>query len=179
MLPQTSCVRTTNQSLTQPEKSHCSFPWQTACFSPLQPYESVTRQYESLGVRFAHAIALRPSNPEFMAVPFGVVIMPIAGQKNIVLHLRRSILHVQLQVIGSQPVTLSTLDGSGHCVAQGQLHTPPPSKSTAAGDNWQQCLVIKTHSVRTVHIGSTSPFVIHSLQVLHQDKAMGRGSTLS
>jgi hypothetical protein len=173
MLHPTARVRTANPPLTRPEKRHCSFSWQTAYFDPLQPYESVTRQYESLGVRFAHAIALRPSNPEFVS-PSEVVIMPIAGQKDIVLHLRRLVVQVQLQVIGSQPVTLSTLDGSGHCVAQGQLQTPPTSKPTGA--TWQQCLVIKTHSVRTVHIGSKSPFVIHSLQVLHQGDARRDGA---
>lgn len=181
MLPQNPSASPASQRLTLPENHHCLSRWQTACFSPLQPYESVTRQYECLGVRFAHAIALRPSNPQFMAhlhnaahgMAHEVAIMPIAGQNRITLHLRRSILQVQLQVIGSQPVTLSTLDGAGHCVAQGQLHRIPAVKTQfeAADPAWQQHLMIATHSVRTVYIGSKSPFVIHGLQVLHKESA--------
>ncbi|MDA0266314.1 MAG: hypothetical protein O2890_04270 [Cyanobacteria bacterium] len=182
MLPQNPNVSPASQRPTLPEHHHCLSVWQTACFSPLKPYESVTRQYECLGVRFAHAIALRPSNPQFMAPSdhaanhaahkraHEVAIMPITGQNKITLHLRRSILQVQLQVIGSQPVTLSTLDGAGHCVAQGQLHRVAQAQGVA-GLAWQQHLMISTHSVRTVHIGSKSPFVIHGLQVLHKDRA--------
>ncbi len=173
MLPKRTGVSTARQMPTPPENHRGLSPWQTACFSPLQPYESVTRQYECLGVRFAHAIALRPSNPDFMAHAQGVAIMPIADQPVITLHLRRSILQVQLQVIGSQPVTLSTLDRAGHCVAQCQLHSPPPSQPhrETSDTAWQQCLTIETHSVRTVHIGSKSPFVIYGLQVRHKDSA--------
>jgi hypothetical protein len=170
MLPPNPSVSPDCQWSTLPENYPYPSLWQTACFSPLQPYESVTRQYESLGVRFIRAIALRPSNPDFIADPNGVVLMPAPASQEITLHLRRSIVQVQLQVMGSQPVTLSSLDRAGYCVAQGQLQQPAPlQRSTDASERaWQQCLTLDTHAVRTVRIGSKAPFVIHNLQVRHQ-----------
>ncbi|NJN22999.1 MAG: hypothetical protein HC812_19800, partial [Leptolyngbya sp. RL_3_1] len=142
-----------------PENAPYLSLWQTACFSPLQPYESVTRQYESLGVRFSRAIALRPSNPDFIADPNGLVLMPTNTGQGITLHLRRSIVQVQLQVMGSQPVVLFSLDGAGYCVAQGQLHQPAPLQRFNSNPQgaWQQCLTLATHAVRTVRIGSKAP----------------------
>ncbi|MGD1908743.1 MAG: hypothetical protein ACFB0C_22540 [Leptolyngbyaceae cyanobacterium] len=173
MLPQNASVSIANPLLTSPENCYGSFLWQTACFSPLQPYESVTRQYEDLGIRFTHAIALRPSNPDFMTA--GVVIMPIVGRQEIVLNLHRSLLQVQLQVIGSQLVTLSTLDGAGYCVTQGKLQDP--TKPERGYGPWQQYLSIETHSVRSIRISSTAPFVIHSLKVCRQEMSRHRISS--
>lgn len=132
-------------------------------FEDLAEFERVETQYCSLGVQFAGAIAIRPSNPIFIPSSGCLVLMPLTFQVGIQAQFCQLVSVVQALVSGTRPVTLTALDRQGHVLervsigsyrylwAEGEAEMAPLP---------QQPLELQTPGIAGVLFESDAPFTL-------------------
>lgn len=145
--------------------------WQTLELQRLNNYERVTGQYAALGLHFENAIALQPSNELFMQRGRQRAIMATGNRPQLKFKLDAAILKLQLAVMGTQPVRLSALDGSGFCIAEGETQGVAadfPQQAHAVVP--EQFLSIDAGNVRTLVLTSKAPFLMTWLTVQRRQR---------
>jgi hypothetical protein len=81
------------------------------------PFEPVTDQLQDYGVIFKNAIAITPSNPNFLDYPTQLSIMPFGNRRQLQLTLQRPRKAVALCLQGYREFRVDVLDGNGKAVA--------------------------------------------------------------
>lgn len=87
-------------------------------FEDLSAFEQVRDQYSGLGIKFAGAIALQPSNPAFLPRSGSVVLMPMTNGLSFDIYLYRATQTVGAFVTGTKQVRLTAFDADGKVIAQ-------------------------------------------------------------
>ncbi|NJL35528.1 MAG: hypothetical protein HC899_01360 [Leptolyngbyaceae cyanobacterium SM1_4_3] len=105
--------------LVQPDSAQ---PLQLGCveldFEDLSAFEQVRDQYSGLGIKFAGAIALQPSNPAFLPRSGSVVLMPMTNGLSLSAYLYRTAQTVGAFVTGTKQVRLTAFNREGKVIAQ-------------------------------------------------------------
>ena len=81
------------------------------------PFEPVTDQLQDYGVIFKSAIAITPSNPNFLDYPDQRSIMPCGNRRQLQLTLQRPMKAVALCLQSYREFRVDVLDGDGNAVA--------------------------------------------------------------
>lgn len=131
-------------------------------FDSLAPFEQVRDQYRALGVRFAGAIALQPSNPVFSKNPHALVLMPTAGQSFFSIDFCQPVQHACTIVAGVRRVTLTAFNADQQPIMQ---QTCDNARYLKKLDDLivpltQQRLEVMGESIARVTLESDSPFVM-------------------
>jgi len=87
-------------------------------FEDLSAFEQVRDQYSGLGIKFAGAIALQPSNPAFPPRSGAMVLMPMTNGLCLDVYLYRTTQTVGAFVTGTKQVRLTAFDADGKVIAQ-------------------------------------------------------------
>lgn len=87
-------------------------------FEDLSAFEQVRDQYSGLGIKFAGAIALQPSNPAFLPHSGSVVLMPLTNGLSLGVYLYRTSQTVGAFVTGTKQVRLTAFDANDKVIAQ-------------------------------------------------------------
>lgn len=87
-------------------------------FEALSAFDRVTTQFESLGVRFHNAIALKPSNPVFPQGEDTCVLLPTHNNSALVFELTQPMQWVEVSVSSVQAVRMRGIDVSDTTVAE-------------------------------------------------------------
>jgi hypothetical protein len=87
-------------------------------FEDLSAFEQVRDQYSGLGIKFAGAIALQPSNPAFVPHSGSVVLMPMTNGLSLGVYLYRTTQTVGAFVTGTKQVRLTAFDANDKVIAQ-------------------------------------------------------------
>jgi hypothetical protein len=87
-------------------------------FEDLSAFEQVRDQYSELGIKFAGAIALQPSNPAFLPRSGSVVLMPMTNGLSLDVYFYRATQTVGAFVTGTKQVRLTAFDADGKVIAQ-------------------------------------------------------------
>ncbi len=95
-------------------------------FEALSAFDRVTTQFESLGVRFHNAIALKPSNPAFPQDTDACVLLPTQNNSSLALDFVQPMTWIEVSVSSVQAVRLRGFDASDEVL-------------TEAGDAYDYC----------------------------------------
>lgn len=87
-------------------------------FEALSAFDRVTTQFESLGVRFHNAIALKPSNPVFPQDEDTCVLLPTHTNSALMFELLQPMQWVEVSVSSVQAVRMRGIDVSDTTVAE-------------------------------------------------------------
>lgn len=87
-------------------------------FEALSAFDRVTTQFESLGVRFYNAIALKPSNPVFPQDEDTCVLLPTHNNSTLVFELLQPMQWVEVSVSSVQAVRMRGIDVFDAIVAE-------------------------------------------------------------
>lgn len=114
-------------------------------FGKLQPFEVVNRQFQRLGVTFANAIALSPSNPAYPSPTGRMVIMGCPKAGWLEASFDAPVKFVSSCVTSSRPTVMAAFDSNNQPVAQTEMRTanlagsnselPPNVELRLNGDN--------------------------------------------
>jgi hypothetical protein len=100
-------------------------------FAKLQPFELVNRQFQRLGVTFANAIALSPSNPAYPPYVGRTVIMGSPRGGWLEAKFDAPVKFVSSCVTSSRPTVMAAFDGNNQRVAQTEMRTANLAGSTS------------------------------------------------
>lgn len=131
-------------------------------FEDLSAFEQVRDQYSNLGIRFAGAIALQPSNPAFPPHSGSVVLMPMSHGLTLSVYLSRCIQTIGAFVTGTRQVRLTAFDCHGKAIAQsdtGARQYVHEQRQTLVPLS-QQKLELATARIARVEFASDSTFTL-------------------
>lgn len=132
--------------------------WRLLPIVYLDNFERITGQFASFGLQFENVIAFCPSNPRFMTGVSHKVLMPSGHNKGFKVDIEADVSFVHLWLIGSQEITVSTLNVKGHCIATAET---PKIAHTGSNDPYpEQSLTIETRMAKTLCIDSKAPFTV-------------------
>lgn len=94
-------------------------------FENLKAFEEVRDRYRHLGVMFANAIALKPSNPAFIPQSGTFVLMPVGSQMAIDAYFEEPVSLVGTLVYSSTSVILKAYDRHGNYLGQSNTANSP------------------------------------------------------
>jgi hypothetical protein len=132
-------------------------------FQELTLFEQVKSQYQDLGVRFEGAITISPSNPAFFPLSGLLVVMPVADDLTITVHLHQPMQKIGALVIGSRQVRLIAFDRHSNVLAHQSMTFHPVQSSELVEVFPQQKLEITATDIARVVFSSDAPFVMSSL----------------
>jgi len=132
-------------------------------FQELTLFEQVKSQYQDLGVRFEGAIAISPSNPAFFPLSGSLVVMPVADDLAITVHLHQPIQKIGALIIGARQVRLIAFDRHSNVLAHQSITFHPVQSSELIEVFPQQKLEIAATDIARVVFSSDAPFVMSSL----------------
>jgi hypothetical protein len=162
-----------------PQDPFLSLPWHSLPLEGLHPYDRVHRQYASLGLVMAGAMAIRPSNPQFIQPSDrrALVLMPVGQHRGFALELTQPLHQVQVWVRGTGSIALVGLSRDGYCIAHGCTATPVAHHDTAQPLP-RTVLTLQTHGVQTLHLESPVPFVVDAIRVQRSPQALANRSVI-
>lgn len=131
-------------------------------FKELKLFEQVKSQYKDLGVQFDGAIAISPSNPAFFPFSGSLVVMPVADDLAITVHLDQPMQKIGALVIGARQVRLIAFDRHSNVLAHHSLTFHPVQSSQLIEVFPQQKLEITATDIARVVFSSDAPFVMSS-----------------
>ncbi|MEO0987132.1 MAG: hypothetical protein AAFY20_16495 [Cyanobacteria bacterium J06639_14] len=141
--------------------------WRLLPIAYLDNFEKMASQFASLGLRFEDAIALRPSNPRFLNESGSMIIMPMGRNRSLKVKVEKSIPKMHLWLVGSQEITVSTLNAHGHCTAMAE--TSKVSRIEDDESYPEQSLTVDTRMAKVLHIDSKAPFVLTRFAIKHYE----------
>lgn len=92
-------------------------------FGKLQPFEIVNRQFQRLGVTFANAIALSPSNPAYPSSTGHMVVMGCPRGGWLEATFDAPVKFVSSCVTSSRPTVMAAFDGNNQPLGQTEMQT--------------------------------------------------------
>lgn len=132
-------------------------------FSDLEEFESVQDHYQSLGIYFEGAIALKPSNPAFATDPETLVVTPETGQSSIAVRFRSLQKMVGARVTASQQIKLTLFNQDDQLIAEQWAGAPQYLQSLTPEQNFpDHQLEVLAESIAKVEFSSDAPFIVHS-----------------
>jgi hypothetical protein len=134
----------------------------TLSFDQLNPFEPVMGQFKDLGVEFQGAIALKPSNPEFVLRSGSVVLMPQGHKMLITACFKHPVTSVCALVCGSGSIVLTSYDFSGNLVdrASKPADVYPIVSSTTSTKLRSTWLKSNQKGITRVELHSCTPFIL-------------------
>lgn len=130
-------------------------------FEDLEMFEPVTDQYKHLGVIFADAIALTPSNPTFQPRHGHKVLIPQTQDKAIILSFTGPVERVGAYVSGAKPVAVTAFGADNQVLGQTCTFTGYPTESNQVLPI--QRLKIEGTGITKIIFHSEAPFVLDDL----------------
>lgn len=138
-------------------------------FDELTLFESVSEQYQHLGMHIRGAIAIHPSNCAFQPPVDRIALMP-AGGTSIEITFDRSIRRIMVIVNGARQIRLTGFDRYSNILAHERTSTrlrQIPAESLQGGEAiaafpWHN-LTIDSESLSRVVFSSDAPFLLQSL----------------
>ncbi|WP_008318747.1 hypothetical protein [Leptolyngbya sp. PCC 6406] len=176
MLPNQTRVESLPQIPAPPENRRRSAPWHLISFDNTLPYEAITQQYYPLGITVQGGIAVRPSNPQFIPGQRQPVLMPTRGNRGLNLQITQPLVQMEIQLLGSQPVTLVALNGEGHCLALAQTQEQPPREGDAP--LVEQGILLQTRGISRIYLESRAPFVVTQIRVQRSQQPVTKGKVI-
>ena len=144
------------------ELNHRSSKLIELSFDQLKLFEPVMGQYKHLGVEFQGAIALQPSNPEFLPQSGTVVLIPQGNKMLISTSFKQPVALVRTLVCGSGSIVLTSYDADGNILdrtskAANFLHNVSSATETKLHSTWLQS---KQKGINRVELHSCTPFTV-------------------
>ncbi|NEQ45445.1 MAG: hypothetical protein F6K00_18660 [Leptolyngbya sp. SIOISBB] len=135
--------------------------WQCLPLQQLTNFEVIHHQFAAQQVWFESAIVLRPSNPAFQVDNASLTLMAHARDKGFKVTLGSSITEVDFGFISSEPLTISSFDEQGHCLAIFRASATAASQPAQdAEDPVIQGVTLNTRGAKTLRIDCRAPFVL-------------------
>ena len=137
--------------------------WRLLPIGYLSNFEYITGQFAAFGLKFEDAIALRPSNPRFLHAVGPRVLMSASRRRTLQVNVLKPIPSMHLWLMGSEEISVSTLDAQGNCTAVAE--TSKMFSFDADDPYVEQSVTLDTRATKTLLIDSKAPFVITRLAV--------------
>lgn len=135
--------------------------WQCLPLQQLTNFEVIHQQFAAQQVWFESAIVLRPSNPAFQVDDTALTLMAHAPDKGFKVTLGSAVTEVDFGFISSAPLTISSLNDQGHCLAIFKASPEVTSQSGQADEGPViQGVTLNTRGAKSLRIDSRSPFVL-------------------
>ena len=132
--------------------------WQILPIAYLCNFEPIVSQFQPFGLQFEDAIAIRPSNPSFLAGAGGIAIMPIGRCSGFKVYFENVVSETSLWLVGSQPVSVSCLNAQGHCVTK--VQTVTASSHEPHRSYPERSIVVNTRATKVLRVDSKAPFIV-------------------
>ncbi|MBD2090508.1 hypothetical protein H6F67_11650 [Microcoleus sp. FACHB-1515] len=159
----------------QPPKADRSLPpvqsrsFTDLVFDELTLFESVSEQYQHLGMRVQGAIAIHPSNSAFQPPVDAIALMPEAGNVPIEITFERPVWRIVAIVNGARQIRMTGFDRHSNVVAHERTeprlqHSAelPTGGETIAAFPWHT-LAIEMEGLSRIVFSSDAPFLLQSL----------------
>ena len=133
-------------------------------FEALSAFDRVTTQFESLGVRFQNAIALKPSNPVFPQDEEACVLLPTGNNTSLTLEFLQPMEWVEVHVSSVQSVRMRGMDASDTSISEaGDAYDYCNLGAHPCHELPHQCLRVAAAGLSKVVIESNTPLTLNNI----------------